>query len=89
MIWALMIMKICGKERIRCFLVGGSDPKQFRKWVWLFIKAIVNLEEYVVSSFALSIFNCFSILLIHPIHFQDRFFLLGSKNMLITIDCCW
>ena len=33
MIWVLMFMKICGKERTRCSLVGGSDPKQFRKWV--------------------------------------------------------
>ena len=33
MLWALMVIKIYGKERTVCSLVGGSFPKQFRKWV--------------------------------------------------------
>jgi hypothetical protein len=30
---------------------GAVDAKMFRKWVWAFIKAIVELEEVVVSIF--------------------------------------
>ena len=48
-LWALMFMKIYGKERNLCTLAGGVDKKTFRKWVWLFVVAIAYLEAEVVS----------------------------------------
>ena len=48
-LWALMFMKIYGKERNLCTLAGGVDKKTFRKWAWLFVVAIAYLEAKVVS----------------------------------------
>jgi len=48
-LWALMFMKIYGKERNLCSLAGGVDKKTFRKWAWLFVDAIASLESEVVS----------------------------------------
>ena len=48
-LWALMFMKIYGKERNLCTLAGGVDKKTFRKWAWLFVIAIACLEGGVVS----------------------------------------
>ena len=48
-LWALMFMKIYGKERNLCTLAGGVDKKTFRKWAWLFVVAIAYLEAEVVS----------------------------------------
>ena len=50
-LWALMFMKIYGKERNLCTLAGGVDKKIFRKWAWLFVDAIVSLEPEVVSTY--------------------------------------
>ena len=63
-----MFMTTYGKERTMCSLVGGSGPKPFLKWMWLFIATVTNFKEYVVSFF-LSLFNSFFFLLIHPIYF--------------------
>ena len=63
-----MFMKTYGKERTMCSLVGESGSKPFLKWMWIFIEAVTNFKEYVVSFF-LSLFSCFFILLIHPIYF--------------------
>ena len=51
-----MFMKVYGKERTMCSLVGGIDSKLFRKWLCLFVIAITNLEVHVVSLFAVSFF---------------------------------
>ena len=51
LLWALMFMKIYGKEKNLCTLAGGVDKKIFRKWAWLFIIAIANLESSVVSNY--------------------------------------
>ena len=48
-LWALMFMKIYGKERNLYSLAGGVDKKTFRKWAWLFVVAIAYLEAEVVS----------------------------------------
>ena len=49
LLWALMFMKIYGKEKTLCTLAGGIDKKMFRKWAWLFIIAMADLESSVVS----------------------------------------
>lgn len=50
LLWALMFKKTYGKEKTMCTLVGGIDPKTFRKIVWEFISAIASLEGLVVSN---------------------------------------
>ena len=48
-LWALMFMKIYGKEKNLCTLAGGVDKKTYRKWVWKLLTAIADLESQVVS----------------------------------------
>ena len=48
-LWALMFLKVYGKEAQLCSLAGGIDPKTLRKWVWSFITPIADLEEKLVS----------------------------------------
>jgi hypothetical protein len=54
LLWALFFMKVYPKQEPACSIAGGSngavDPKTFRKWVWLFIPAIAELELVVVST---------------------------------------
>ena len=59
-LWALMQLKVYGKERTMCALAGGVDAKTYRKWTSLFIEAIGSLELFVVSSTSLSLLlkNC-------------------------------
>jgi hypothetical protein len=56
LLWALMFMKTYSKEKDLCGNAGGKggavDPKIFRKWIWLFIKALGLLEFEVVSPLA-------------------------------------
>ena len=56
--WALMFMKVYGKEMTMCALAGAIDPKTWRKWTWLFIAAISGLEPFVVSSSILETVSC-------------------------------
>ena len=49
LLWALMLLKIYGKEKTLCTLAGGVDKKTFRKWSKEFILAIAKLESTVVS----------------------------------------
>ena len=46
-------MKVYPKQRPGCLAVGASagavDPKTHRKWVWVFIDAIANMVNVVVS----------------------------------------
>ena len=49
LLWTLMFLKIYGKEATLCTLAGAVDKKTFRKWIWGFLIAIGDLEEYVVS----------------------------------------
>ena len=50
LLWSLMFLKVYSKERIMCTL-AGVDKKTFRKWIWIFINAIVNLSPDIVSYF--------------------------------------
>ena len=51
-----MSNETCGKGKTICSLVRGSDPKTFRKGMWLLIETITNLEVYLVS-FLLYLFS--------------------------------
>ena len=50
LLWALMFMKVYGKEKTLCILAGRIDKKTFRKWAWLFVIAMAGLESSVVSN---------------------------------------
>jgi hypothetical protein len=58
LLWALHFMKAYPKQGPGCSVVGASagavDPKTFRKWVWVFIGAIADLVDEVVSFFIYS-----------------------------------
>ena len=56
-LWSLILMKIYGKERNLCTLAGGVDTKTFRKWAWLYIDAITDLELVVVSNYSKKLFK--------------------------------
>ena len=49
LLWALMSLKIYGKEKNLCTLAGGVDKKTFRKWAWAFVIAMAYIESSVVS----------------------------------------
>ena len=51
LLWTLMFLKSYTKEKTMCTLVGIRDPKTLRKWVWLFIDNLAELESSVVSNF--------------------------------------
>jgi len=48
LLWALMFMKVYGKESMHCTMAGAVDEKTFRKWVWIFVLEISYLESEVV-----------------------------------------
>ena len=50
LLWALMFLKMYAKEATTSRLAGGVDEKTYRKWVWLFVSAIADLEGDVVST---------------------------------------
>lgn len=49
LLWALLFLKLYGKEATLSSLVGGVDEKTFGKWVWLYVSALSSLESFVVS----------------------------------------
>jgi hypothetical protein len=53
LLWALYFMKVYPKQGPGCLVVGASagavDPKTHRKWVWVYVKAIAELVDVVVS----------------------------------------
>jgi hypothetical protein len=53
LLWALYFLKVYPKQSLGCSVVGASagavDPKTHCKWVWLFINAIANLVDVMVS----------------------------------------
>ena len=49
MLWSLLFLKTCGKETMLSSMAGGIDEKTFRKWAWVFIMIISDLESDVVS----------------------------------------
>ena len=50
LLWALMFLKVYSKEATASGMAGGVDEKTYRKWVWLFVVAISELEGSVVSA---------------------------------------
>jgi hypothetical protein len=50
LLWTLLFMKTCNKQKTLCSLCGGIDPKKFKNWVELFVEAISYLEPMVVSA---------------------------------------
>ena len=48
LLWALMFLKVYGVEATLSSMAGGVDEKTYRKWVWIFVKAIANLEPELV-----------------------------------------
>jgi hypothetical protein len=50
LLWALLFLKIYAKETTTSRLVGGVDEKTYRKWVWIFVCAIADLEGDIVSA---------------------------------------
>ena len=54
LLWALMFMKLYGSETIHASLTGTNETT-FRKWSWLFVSAIADLD--VVSNAACCFFH--------------------------------
>ena len=48
MMWVLMFLKMYGKESAMSSM-AGVDEKTYRKWVWIFVFKIADLEALVVS----------------------------------------
>ena len=55
LLWALYFLKVYPKQGPGCSTVGASNgavnPKTHQKWVWVFIEAILELVDVVVSFF--------------------------------------
>ena len=50
LLWALAFMKTyLANDKALSTALGGKDPKTIRKYVWLFIRSIFDLESIVVS----------------------------------------
>ena len=49
LMWTLAFLKVYPTETVLAGLCGGCDTKTVRKWIWLFVYALSNLEPYVVS----------------------------------------
>jgi hypothetical protein len=49
LLWALMLLKLYCAEAVLCTLAGGVHEQTFRKWAWLFVNEISELQYKVVS----------------------------------------
>ena len=49
LLWTLLFLKTYSKQKVLCSLAGIKDNETFRKWTWLFISAICELQHLVVS----------------------------------------
>jgi hypothetical protein len=49
-LWSLLFMKVYGSTDVLLKVAGNPDAKTFRKWVWLFIPRIANLQPQFVST---------------------------------------
>lgn len=43
LLWGCLFLKVYGTETVHSSIVG-TDPKTFRKWSWLIVKALANLK---------------------------------------------
>ena len=48
LLWALMLLKLYCAESVLCTLAGGVHEQTFRKWAWLFVHEISELQYSVV-----------------------------------------
>ena len=60
LLWGLLFLKVYATEPVHCSIVGCPDEKTFRKWSILFVNAISQLENEIVS--VVNIFVCVSYL---------------------------
>jgi len=49
LLWTCLFLKTYGKECTHCSICQ-CDPKTFRRWIWIVVRAISNLEAHVVST---------------------------------------
>jgi hypothetical protein len=49
LLWGLMLLKLYDNESVNCS-TAGVDETTFRKWSWVFVEAISDLEHQLVSS---------------------------------------
>ena len=54
--WTLLFMQLYPKKEVICVVIQVHDPKTYRKKIWSFIEAIVDLAGQVVSSLAILLF---------------------------------
>jgi hypothetical protein len=52
LLWGLMLLKLYCAEAVLCTLAGGVHEQTFRKWAWLFVDKISELQYRVVSGLA-------------------------------------
>lgn len=57
--WALLFLKGCSTEARNKINCGGADKKTMRKWMWLFVQALADLEPYTVSSLPIPFTACY------------------------------
>ena len=90
LLWILSFMKIYGKERMMCHLNFIRNLKTIRKWMWLCIDFIVELESLVVSNlfFNLIIIHSFYLTFIFPwkILFEIRLEGDRANDCLMSVD---
>lgn len=43
LLWALLFLKVYSTENVNS-LISGADEKTFRKWTWIFVELIADLE---------------------------------------------
>ena len=63
MLWALMFLKVCSNKTAMSTM-SGVDEKTFRKWPWVLIEAISDLESSVVCCLTMHemfqlLFDCY------------------------------
>jgi len=77
LLWALMFLKVYATESVHAALAGGVDEKTFRKWSWIFVHGIADLEAGVVCTWSVAAiyYVCFAL------HGTDRFAIRGPPTV--------
>jgi len=57
LLWSLLFLKVYGNEKTHAALVGVT-VKTFRKWVWIMIEKLAEMEVIVVRTFLFIIKHC-------------------------------
>ena len=92
LLWGQLFLKIYASEEIHAGLAGVNE-KTFRKWSWLFIKAISYLESRTVSSIVFSarmlVNCCFFCSNNSPSDSLGKSFSTGAHDKFMLRDCGW